>query len=127
MLSGLGRERRSRRGQLLFLPKGRGVSKLPPAEKQLSPALPRRKVLECQAGSKHLDRVEIKFGVERASDVGGLAKPVLFAGEQEVADRLAALPQRRDHGFGLARGHDLVLVTLEEDDRPGQAIGMKQR
>jgi hypothetical protein len=37
--------------------------------------------LEPQACPEHLDGVEIKFGIERALNIGGLAKAMLLPGE----------------------------------------------
>src|SRR5262245_29256906 len=41
---------------------------------------------------------------------------MLLAREQEIADRIALAPQRLNHTFCLARRHDGVLGTLEEDN-----------
>src|ERR1700730_11837885 len=83
--------------------------------------------LKRQARLKDLDRIEVQFGVEAALNVAAFAKSVLLAGKQEVADRLAPAAERRNHGLGLVRRHDRVLVALEEDHRLRQAIGMEQR
>ena len=70
---------------------------------------------------------EIQFGVESALDIGSLAKPMLFPSEQEIADRRTVAAERRDHGFGLVRRHDGILVALEENHRLRQPPGMEQR
>jgi hypothetical protein len=49
---------------------------------------------------------------------------VLLAVEQKIADRNAALLQRRDHEFGVVWGNDAILRPLEEDYRRRKAIDM---
>ena len=89
--------------------------------------LPVLRALERQPGPEHLDRIEIELGIEAALDVAGLAEAVLLAGEQEIADRIALAPQRLDHGLGLVRRHDGVLVALEEDHRLRQPVRVIER
>src|SRR5262245_39882654 len=90
-------------------------------------ARPSCRALERQARPEHLDRVEVELGVETALDVAGLAEAVLLAGEQEIADRIALAPERRDHRFGLVRRHDRVLLALEEDHRFREPIRVIKR
>ena len=47
-----------------------------------------------QAGAEHGDGVEIQLGVETALDVAAFAEAVLLAGEEKIADRLAAAAER---------------------------------
>jgi hypothetical protein len=49
---------------------------------------------------------------------------VLLAVEQKIADRNAALLQRRDHEFCLVRWDDAILRSLEEDYRRRKPIDM---
>src|SRR6266567_3813936 len=83
--------------------------------------------LERQADLEYLDRIEGELGVEAALDVGGPAKAVLLAREQEIADRIAFAPKRLDHGFGLIRRHDRVFIALKEDHGFRQPIHVIKR
>src|SRR5207253_7251789 len=65
---------------------------------------------KAQPHPQHLERIEVEFRIERALDIGGLAKPVLLAREQKVTDRNAVAAQRLDHSLGLIGRHYLVLV-----------------
>ena len=69
----------------------------------------------------------MEFGFEGADDVPGAAEAVLLAFEQVVVDADALGAQGLDHRFGLVRGHDAVLVALEEDDRAGEAVAGFER
>src|SRR4051794_25637700 len=80
-----------------------------------------------QPGAEHRDGVEIQLGVEAALDVATLAEAMLLAGEQEIADGLAATAERRNHSLGLVGWDNGVFVALEKDHRFGQAIGMGDR
>src|SRR6516165_9215791 len=86
-----------------------------------------RASLERQSGLEHLDCIEGEFGIEAALDVGALAKPVLLAREQKIADRIAFAPERLDHGFGLVWRHDCVFVALKEDDGLRQPLYVGER
>ena len=70
-----------------------------------------------ERGTEDQRGVEIELRVEGALDRLGAAEAVLFAGEQQIADRNAAGAQRVDHHLGLVRRHDAVVGALEEDDR----------
>jgi hypothetical protein len=81
--------------------------------------------LKSQACPEHFHGVEIKLGVERALDVGGLAEAMLLTREQEIADWCPAVAQRLDHCLSLVRRHYRILVALEEDHRARKAVGVK--
>src|SRR5215831_2458758 len=82
---------------------------------------------ECQPDPKYLYRIEGDLRIEAALDVGGLAKAMLLAREQEIADGVSLTPQRLDHDLGLVRRHHGVLGTLKKDDRLRQPIGVINR
>src|SRR5260370_8354800 len=84
-------------------------------------------VLKRQPGLEHVGRIEIELGVKTALYVAGLAKAVLLAGKQEIADRIALAPECLDHGFGLVRRHDGVPVALEEHHRLPHPLHLQHR
>ena len=71
--------------------------------------------------------IESEFGFEGAADVGGLAEAVTLAFERDIGDRETLGLEGGNHGFGLVWRDDLVLETLEENDRGGQAVGEVDR
>ena len=83
--------------------------------------------LKSQACPEHFHGVEIKLGIKRALDVGGLAEAMLLTREQKIADWCPAVAQRLDHCLSLVRRHYRILVALEEDDGARKALGMKKR
>lgn len=57
-----------------------------------------REALESQARSKHLDRVEIQFGVKSALAISGMSKPVPFS-------------ETRKHPTGLAQCRSAATIA----------------
>src|SRR5262249_53084455 len=82
---------------------------------------------EREPGPENFNRIEGEFRIEAALNVAGLPKAVLLTREQEIADRVAIVPQCLDHAFCLVRRHDGVLFPLEEDHRLRKPIGMIER
>src|SRR5262249_30667362 len=52
---------------------------------------------------------------------------MLLAREQEITDRIAVAPQRRNHSFRLVRRHHGVLLPLEEDHRFREPVRLIER
>jgi hypothetical protein len=71
--------------------------------------------------------VEGQLGVEGSADVGRLAEAVLLAGEGVVGDRDALGAQGRDDHLGLGGRDNLVVETLEHDERPVDRIDVVDR
>src|SRR5215471_10346141 len=87
----------------------------------------RHQFSESQPDPKHLYRIKGDLRLEAALDVGGLAKAMLLAREQEIADGVSLASQRLDHDLGLIRRHHGVFGTLKKDDRLRQPIGVIKR
>ena len=66
--------------------------------------------------------VEVQLRLRRALDVRRLAEAVLLALKRDVGNGQALLPQRIDHPLGLVGRHDLVLQTLEKNNRTGEPV-----
>src|SRR6266487_909162 len=92
-----------------------------------SATVTRTRPLKRQVAVEDVDSIEVELGVEAALDVVGLAKPMLLAGEQKVADMSALAAERLNHRLRLVRWHDRVLVALEEDNGLRQPVRMMDR
>src|SRR5207248_9863054 len=83
--------------------------------------------LKRQADLEDLDRIEGELGFKAAPDGGALAKAVLLAREQEIADCVALAPKRVDHGLGLVRRHNCVFIALKENHRLRESVDVAKR
>src|SRR6266851_3034930 len=72
-------------------------------------------------------REEVHFPLDRAPDVLLLPEPVLLALEWDVRVGQLLLLANGDEFLGLARRHDLVLESLEEDHRNLEVVGEMDR
>src|SRR5215203_1264763 len=66
--------------------------------------------------------VEVELGLEAADDRLGATEAVLLAFEQEQRHRESFRAYGGGHHLRLVRRHDLVLESLEQDQRARQAI-----
>ena len=68
--------------------------------------------LKREADLEYFDRIELKFRVQAALDVRGVAKAVLLARIQKVANWFSLAPQRFNQCLGLIGWHDGVLFVM---------------
>ena len=59
--------------------------------------------------------------------VGLPGEAVSFVGADDVPDRHAVLPERRDHLLGLGDRHARVVLALDDEDRRADLVGTGQR